>query len=183
MTGSEREPTERPLSAGPFAEWVTSMRAALRGEHDAVVPCGDCSACCTASQFVHVGPDEHEALKHIPNPLLFPAPGLPPGHMVLGYDERGHCPMLVDDRCSIYDHRPQACRTYDCRVLAATGLVLGESDKRAIAERVARWRFSYPTAADVRAQAEARTRADALADRVPSVMARAVLALRPAPTE
>jgi hypothetical protein len=25
--------------------------------------------------------------------------------------------MLVDDRCSIYEDRPRACRTYDCRIL------------------------------------------------------------------
>ena len=24
--------------------------------------------------------------------------------------------MLVDDACSIYEHRPRACRTYDCRI-------------------------------------------------------------------
>ena len=76
--------------------------------------------------------DRADALAHIPKQLLFPAPQQP-DELVMGYDERGHCPMLVDDRCSIYDHRPQACRTYDCRVLAATGLVLDDSDKRAIA--------------------------------------------------
>ena len=30
----------------------------------------------------------------------------------MGYDERGHCPMLVDGDCSIYDHRPRTCRMY-----------------------------------------------------------------------
>ena len=169
------------LAAGDFASWLTSMQEALRGEHESDVPCNGCTACCRSSQFVHIARTEADALAHIPTQLLFPAPQQP-DELVMGYDERGHCPMLVDDQCSIYDHRPQACRTYDCRVLAATGLVLGDRDKRAIDERVARWRFSYPTAADVRAQAEVRARADALADQVPSVMARAVLALRPAPT-
>jgi hypothetical protein len=169
------------LAAGDFESWLTSMREALRGDRDSDVPCDGCTACCRSSQFVHIARSEADTLAHIPKGLLFPAPQRQ-DELVMGYDEHGHCPMLVDDRCSIYAHRPQACRTYDCRVLAATGLTLDGERQRAIVERVARWRFSYPTDADVRAQEELRARADALADRVPSVMARAVLAVRPAPT-
>jgi Fe-S-cluster containining protein len=65
--------------------------------------------------------------------------------VVLGYDERGHCPMLIDGRCSIYEHRPRACRTYDCRVFAAAGV---EADQAAIALRSQRWVFSYPEPGD-----------------------------------
>ena len=36
-----------------------------------------------------------------------PAPGMPPGHTVLGYDEAGDCPMLVAGACSISAHRPR----------------------------------------------------------------------------
>jgi Fe-S-cluster containining protein len=113
---------EGALAAGAFSAWLAGMRAALDGEADAVVPCAGCTACCTASQFVHIGPDETVTLAHIPPELLFPAPRLPRGHMVLGYDERGHCPMLVDGCCSIYEHRPRACRTYDCRIVPAAGV-------------------------------------------------------------
>src|SRR5689334_12051664 len=102
------------------------MTSALAGEGASDVPCGACTACCTASQFVHIGPDEADALAHIPAELLFPAPGLPRGHVLLGYDEHGRCPMLVDDGCSIYAHRPQTCRTYDCRVLPAAGVAADE---------------------------------------------------------
>jgi hypothetical protein len=73
--------------------------------------------------------------------LLFPAPGWPPGHRLLGYDEQGHCPMLVDGACSIYADRPATCRVYDCRVLAAAGLSPEEPTKVEIGRRVARWRF------------------------------------------
>ena len=143
------EPSGLPdLPAGDFADWATGMQAALRGERPSTVPCGGCSACCTSSQFVHVGPDETDTLAHIPAVLLFPAPLRPPGHVVLGYDERGHCPMLVDGRCSIYDHRPRACRTYDCRVFAAARVEPVDGDKGAIAERSRRWRFTFPTDAD-----------------------------------
>jgi Fe-S-cluster containining protein len=131
-----------PLDAGPFSTWLTSMTAALRGEGDADVPCDGCTACCTASQFVTIGPDETDAIAHIPKALLFPAPGRP-GHFVLGYDERGHCPMLADGGCSVYEHRPRACRTYDCRVFVAAGVEIDEPRKRRLAHRVEQWRFTY----------------------------------------
>ena len=136
------------LPAGPFAAWLAEMQQALRGERASDVPCDGCTACCTSSQFVHIGPDETDTLAHIPAELLFPAPRLPTGNVVLGYDERGHCPMLVDGACSIYEHRPRTCRTYDCRIFAATGVAVDDVSQAAIAQRVARWRFDFPTEAD-----------------------------------
>jgi uncharacterized protein len=139
---------ERDLAAGDFSPWVLDMQRAIRGERGSDVPCGTCTACCTASQFVHIAPDETDTLAHIPVELLFPAPLMPRGHVLLGYDERGHCPMLVDNQCSIYEHRPQTCRTYDCRVFPAAGLAVGDDEKVLIERRVERWRFSHPTADD-----------------------------------
>jgi hypothetical protein len=74
--------------------------------------------------------------------------------VLLGYDEQGHCPMLADGACSIYEHRPRTCRTYDCRVFPAAGVELdeaddaGDADKVLIARRARRWRFSFPTPDD-----------------------------------
>jgi Fe-S-cluster containining protein len=133
--------TAPALDAGSFAAWYDDIVGALRHEREMTVPCGSCRACCTSAQFVHISPDETDTLAHVPSALRFPAPGLPEGHVVLGYDEHGRCPMLVDDACSIYDHRPRTCRTYDCRVFAATGVDPG-SAQPAIAERVAAWRFA-----------------------------------------
>ena len=79
--------------------------------------------------------------------LLFPAPGLPKGHVLMGYDQHGCCPMLVDGACSIYDTRPRTCRTYDCRVFPAAGIE-ADDDKPLIAARARRWVFTHPTAAD-----------------------------------
>lgn len=146
--------TPTPLDAGDLSSWLHQMQAALRGEADAEVPCGTCTACCRSSQFVHVEPDEADALAAIPSELLFPAPGLPMGHVLLGYDERGHCPMLVDGACSIYEHRPRTCRTYDCRVFAATGIDVGD-EKPLIAAQARRWRFREGSADD-------RTRLEAM---------------------
>jgi hypothetical protein len=69
--------------------------------------------------------------------------------MVLGYDEHGHCPMLVDDRCSIYDDRPVTCRKFDCRVLSAAGLEPDGPGQDALAEQVRRWRFDVGTQHDL----------------------------------
>jgi Fe-S-cluster containining protein len=143
---------DRDLDAGDFASWAVGMQGAIRGERGSDVPCGACTACCTSSQFVHVEPDETDTLAHIPAELLFAAPLRPHGHMVLGYNERGHCPLLVDNKCSIYEHRPRTCRTYDCRVFAAAGVEVEGDDQADIARQARRWRFSYPTEADRAAQ-------------------------------
>lgn len=131
------------LDAGDLTTWLRGLPAAIAGQVDADVPCGTCTGCCTSSQFITIDPDEADALAHIPAELRFPAPGGPPGRVLLGYDERGHCPMLVDGACRIYEHRPRTCRTYDCRVFPAAGLEPDEATKAAIADRVRRWRFTY----------------------------------------
>ena len=134
--------------AGDFASWVTGMEDAIAGRRASDVPCDGCTACCTASQFIHIGPEETDTLAHIPAQLLFPAPRLPSGHVLLGYDEQGHCPMLVNNRCSIYEHRPRTCRTYDCRVFAAAGVTIDDKQKVLINQRVRQWQFSFAAADD-----------------------------------
>jgi uncharacterized protein len=136
------------LPAGRFSDWLLQFERAQQDEDGAKVPCGECTACCTSSQFIHIGPDEIETISRIPNELLFPAPGLPEGNVLMGYDDNGHCPMFVDGRCSIYEHRPRTCRTYDCRVFPATGLELEDDDKTQILERARRWRFQFSTPLD-----------------------------------
>jgi hypothetical protein len=159
------EPEERPgdraaeatIPAGAFGSWLRNVRAAIREDADSDVPCDGCTACCRSLQFIHIAPTETDALANIPRELLFPAPGRPAGHVLMGYDDQGACPMLVDDACSIYRHRPTTCRTYDCRVLAATGLGLGSDGgdvQPLIAVRARRWRFDAP-AADDRASQDA----------------------------
>lgn len=186
----QSHPVEDPVSAGPFGPWLDDLQGALRGEHDADVPCGGCTACCTSSQFVHVSPHETETLRHIPPELLFPAPGLPKGHMVMGYDEHGHCPMLVEGTCSIYDHRPTTCRTYDCRVFPASG-IRPEPTQPLVVRQASRWAFVHHGRED-RVRHEAVTaaavflhdRADAFTDGELPVHAtqRAVLAVEIHPT-
>jgi hypothetical protein len=132
-------------ASGGFLSWLNHMRAALAGEADADVPCGGCRACCDSSHFVHVRPGETGTISVIPAELLFSAPGEPDGCFVMGYDERGRCPMLAKDGCSIYEQRPWTCRTYDCRVFAAAGVA---ADREAITRRAECWVFEYPSQAD-----------------------------------
>lgn len=141
------------LPAGDFSAWLRSALAALAEEESADVPCGSCNACCRTSHFIHVRAEEKRARARLPRKLLFPAPGLPPGTLVLGYDQAGRCPMLVEDRCTVYPDRPLTCRTYDCRIYAATGVA---PDRDAIAEQVRRWRFSCRSDDDRARQAAVR---------------------------
>jgi Fe-S-cluster containining protein len=93
--------------------------------------------------FVHIKPEETQTLQRIPRALLFPAPGQPKGHVLMGYNDQGQCPMLVDNQCSIYEDRPQTCRDYDCRFFAATGVSVDPRNQPEIAERVGQWVFDY----------------------------------------
>jgi Fe-S-cluster containining protein len=119
------------------------LQASVRGEAETDVPCGDCTACCRSAQFVLVEPDEADARAHIPAALLFPAPRLPQGNLLMGYDQLGRCPMLGEHGCTIYEHRPRTCRTYDCRVFPAAGVFPDEPAKTDIASRARRWVFTH----------------------------------------
>jgi uncharacterized protein len=131
-------------SAGIFSTWLQETREMLGKETGADVPCGKCIGCCSSSQFIHIRPDERQTLSRIPKKFLFKAPLLPKGTMVLGYDDQGRCPMLAQGKCSIYKHRPQTCRMYDCRVFSAAGIVADDDVKGLINMQVKRWRFKYP---------------------------------------
>lgn len=149
---ASKAPASAMISAGEMSTWLAETRRAQRlPTVGADVPCGSCTGCCRASYFIHIRPDEQAALARIPRALLFPAPGLPAGHLLMGYDAQGRCPMLVEDRCTIYEDRPQTCRDFDCRVFAATGVALEEEGPQAgIAERARRWRFELPSERDRR---------------------------------
>ncbi|HEX3044415.1 MAG TPA: YkgJ family cysteine cluster protein [Bacillota bacterium] len=157
--------TEPPdLPAGCFSSWLRRTRIGLIKEREIDVACGACNACCKSSYFIHIRPEETKTLARIPKQILFPAPGLPKGNMVLGYDEKGCCPMLINDKCSIYEHRPQTCRNYDCRIFTAAGIAAGD-DKDLITQQIRRWKFSYPTKRDLNLHLAVQAAAKFLRDR------------------
>jgi Fe-S-cluster containining protein len=135
-----------PLPAGNFSDWLRAMRRALAGGQGMDVACGTCVGCCTSSYIIKVKPRDTDALAHIPREHLRAAPE-EPGTMLMGYDAAGHCPMFDGHGCSIYAHRPDTCRTYDCRIFTAAGLQAGP-ERTVINQRVARWQFEYPTDLD-----------------------------------
>jgi len=141
--------TEDPaLPAGAFSAWLAAALRSLRGGGGVEVPCGDCVACCSSSYFIHIRPEEAATLRRVDPQMLAAAPGLPPGHVLLGYDRAGRCPMLRDTGCHIYADRPRTCRVFDCRVFAAAGSAAGGPDKDAISRQARRWRFDYPSQRD-----------------------------------
>ncbi len=140
-------PHASELPAGDFSAWLRAMRAALAGSAGIEVACGDCVGCCTSSLFIKVRAHEHVALRRIGPQNLEPAPR-GKGDMLMGYDAHGHCLMFSNGGCSIYQDRPETCRTYDCRVFAAAAMRAGGDDQSVINQRVASWRFSYPSDQD-----------------------------------
>jgi len=146
---SDSDPVEArqgaPVSAGDFSTWLDVTLRSGDSLVTADVPCGDCTACCTSSYFIHIRPDETAALARIPDEYLVEAPGMPSGHVVMGYGENGHCLMLVGGACTIYDDRPQTCRDYDCRIFAATGIELADPAKSLVTEQIRRWAFDTST--------------------------------------
>jgi hypothetical protein len=157
-------------SGGDFSTWLNVFPAVLAQSRDADVPCEGCDACCRSSQFVHIAPDEYETLGRIPEELLFPAPGASTGHVLMGYDEQGRCPMLTENGCAIYDQRPRTCRSYDCRVFTAAG-VEPDPDKPLIVEQARRWQFEFAGAPARRLHNAVRSAAGCMQDNTPALPA------------
>lgn len=160
------------------------MRAVLKGEQHADVPCDGCVGCCVSSYAIPLRPTDKVALDAVPSRYLrIPVGG---GLARMEYRQDGTCPMLEAGRCTIYADRPQTCRDYDCRIYAATGL-LPDGDRPVIRDRVLEWRFDFHSHEEF-AQHEALCRATRFirehatlfpaAMRADSAAAAAVLALK-----
>lgn len=138
------------VDAGRFSVWLATMRAVLRGERDADVPCGDCVGCCVSSYPIPLRPSDELARAEVPEQMLIGA-AVPGKDWLMGFREDGSCPFLCARSCSIYAQRPQTCRDYDCRIYAAAG-VLPDGDRPVIHQKVQSWQFDCDSAQD---QAEA----------------------------
>jgi uncharacterized protein len=143
VTAGDRE-SEAPAPTA-FGDWLRATLDTLLRDAPADVPCGACNACCRTFHQLHIRPGEKRTRKRLPKDYLSVARGLPPGYLLLGHTEDGACPVLVHGRCTIYEDRPLVCRTYDCRLYAATEV---EPDRAEIATQVRLWRFTYPQAED-----------------------------------
>jgi len=86
----------------------------------AVIPHIDCTACANCCRSISVGLTPEDI------PPLAAALNLPPDEVIARYVDRAAgerldewgiiacspCPLLEGKRCSVYAHRPQACRDY-----------------------------------------------------------------------
>lgn len=143
--------------AGAFGAWLEAMRAVLRGEQEADVPCDGCVGCCVSSYPIPVRPTDVEALERIPSRHLH-LPVTPGDTARMGFREDGTCPMLEAGQCTIYPYRPRTCRDYDCRIYAAAGL-LPDGERPVIQERVREWEFTIADEQDRRQAQSVRTAA------------------------
>jgi len=135
------------VNAGPFSAWLELTRAALQGGEPVDVPCGSCTACCTSGFYIAVNKQETATLDMIPDEFFFEIPGAEE-FVFIGFDQQGHCPLLEEGRCSIYQDRPIACRTFDCRIYTATGIRPEKDSSSPISRRIGSWIFEYPTKED-----------------------------------
>lgn len=75
------------------------------------VPCGTCGVCCEILA-PHLTIDEINSGKY---PISFVDEGLTGPTITLFRNSKGGCAMYIEGKCSIYEHRPTACRQFDCR--------------------------------------------------------------------
>ena len=86
MASEQTENGTSDLPTEAYSAWLRSTREAQQTGAGANVPCGECRACCTSAYFIHIAPEETATLARIPKRLTFRAPGLPKGHVLLGYN-------------------------------------------------------------------------------------------------
>jgi hypothetical protein len=77
------------------------------------VPCAGCSACC---YYAGVPVDKKRDRSRLPHLLTERDHD---GELVLRRRADGACAHLGDRGCMIYEHRPSACRSFDCRAFSA----------------------------------------------------------------
>jgi Fe-S-cluster containining protein len=81
------------------------------------VPYGGCSACC---YYDGIPVDKKRDRRRLPYLLTERDAD---GGLVLQRRADGACAHLGARGCTVYEHRPSACRSFDCRAFGAMGLV------------------------------------------------------------
>jgi hypothetical protein len=120
----------KPQFAGTPTAILRDWRPALKRE-TVPVPCNGCVSCCRSGMLVTLTPAEAQRL---------PTQVGPDGKLKLAHRGRD-CAMFdaQNNRCSIYEDRPEVCKTYDCRQLWMGGL-RNTHRGREMNERLDSWR-------------------------------------------
>jgi len=88
-------------SLASFLRIASKVNAANPDSH---TPCGSCDMCCrSVFKKISLSPEEQARF----------------GVEYFDITELGCCPHMGDRGCEVYSERPQACRMFDCRPLAA----------------------------------------------------------------
>jgi hypothetical protein len=104
----------RARYGGRLSEFLSGLKL----DKPNTVPCNGCNACCYHSHIdVDPAKERAEDLAHLE---LVP---YPTGGLALRKREDGACFHLGPSGCTVYAHRPRACRCYDCRVYSAIGVI------------------------------------------------------------
>jgi Putative zinc- or iron-chelating domain len=115
----QREQLRAAGSPSQLMEEAEKLEARTRaGEKVSTsVPCAGCTQCCHAP-WIRVDPsvERQEDLDHLD---IVSDPGQ--GGPMLRKAANGACVHLGPKGCSVYEHRPRACRMYDCRLFAIAG--------------------------------------------------------------
>ena len=77
------------------------------------VPCAGCSACC---YYDGIPVDKKRDSRRLPHLLTERTCD---GGLVLQRRADGACIHLGAQGCTVYEHRPSVCRSFDCRAFAA----------------------------------------------------------------
>jgi len=120
--------------------WRSARAGAGEMTYTAEVPCNGCRECCWHPR-VDLDPDEER-----PEDLA---------HLAVEHDDEGYflkkredgaCVHLGEHGCTVYAHRPRACRIFDCRLGGLAGLVQPFDDQRR--HRAPAWQFEIETSED-----------------------------------
>jgi Fe-S-cluster containining protein len=78
---------------------------------------GGRSACC---HYAGIPIDKKPDRRRLPHLLMARDRD---GSLVLQQRADGACVHLGERRCTVYEHRPSVCRSFDCRAFAAMGII------------------------------------------------------------
>lgn len=128
VKASDLTPTEVLVQIGHVANEHTP----------ASVPCGTCTSCCWY-QRIDVNPAKETAEDLSYMELVEDEKGFQ-----LARHDHGPCVHLGDRGCTIWAHRPEVCRCYDCRPFGLAGLM----PQSVSGHRTPAWKFELKTPLD-----------------------------------
>jgi hypothetical protein len=92
----------------------------MMGATTANVPCNGCTSCCWHPN-VDLRPDEMTSeLQAILKPVWSETFR---GHVIPKRADGGCIHLTPEGGCGVYEHRPLACRAFDCRMYSAVGMI------------------------------------------------------------